>query len=557
MADDLPIILTIAGAQPQSPAALRAALVAGVEAVNPGVTLSLEGSLLEDVTSTDVGAIALIDQARVELINSLTPFGANAFLLNQLGQIYGVPLGQASNTSVYVVFTGPPGLVIAKGFTVSDGSFQYVLRNGGIIKSDGQSAPLYALATQSGSWVVPSGTVTQLVTAKPPGVTLTVVNPEAGLSGNGSETATSYRSRVLQAGLAASQGMSRYLKTLLGNVTGVQTRLVAAQMQVGGGWKIIVGGGDPYEVAYAIYTSLFDISTLVGSTLFIEDITADDPGLVTTFLNHGYDVGQDITITDVDPSDFDGDYAVYSVPSEKTFELGTNFAAQNLTGLSWGSGGGGTVTATTAVNHGIPVGSSFTIANCVPTEYNGTHVAISGTATTTLKWALTPDPGIQTTLGQLEAGIAKFDAGALSPYVSGGQVDPDLRNAEVSITDWPDTYIIPIVIPPLQTVTLALLWNTTSTNLVAPAAVAQLGAPALAAYINSITVGQPINLFQLQSVFKAAIASVLQPELVTRMVFTVAINGIGTPVDSGTGIFEGDPESYFFAEASGMSITQG
>lgn len=46
-------------------------------------------------------------------------------------------------------------------------------------------------------------------------------------------------------------------------------------------------------------------------------------------------------------------------------------------------------TITTAANHGIAVGQTFTISGVTGAAYNGTFVAISGTATTALKYAST------------------------------------------------------------------------------------------------------------------------------------------------------------------------
>ena len=80
--------------------------------------------------------------------------------------------------------------------------------------------------TFRGSWAVPAGTVSQLVTSVPSGIALTVTNPEPGTPGVATgETEANFRARVLQAGLAASQGMARYLKTLLGQVAGVQPQV--------------------------------------------------------------------------------------------------------------------------------------------------------------------------------------------------------------------------------------------------------------------------------------------------------------------------------------------
>ena len=99
--------------------------------------------------------------------------------------------------------------------------------------------------------------------------------------------------------------------------------------------------------------------------------------------------------------------------------------------------------------------------------------------------------------------------------------------------------------------------NTTSTNYVSPTAVAQLGQPAIVNYINSIYVGQPINLFELQNVSQIAIAGIIPPTLLSRMVFTVEINGYEVSPESGTGLYYGDPESYFETSNAQVVITQG
>ena len=276
-----PLNITTAGVQPTPPAVLLAQLILLVTATNPGYTANLPGSLIEDISSTDVGALIVCDQARVELLNSLTALGSNAFLLAQLGQMLGIPIGTQTNTSVYCVFSdaSAPGQPVAQGFLVSDGTYQYTVQDGGILDSSGNSPPLYCVATVQGSWAVPPGTVTQIVTSPPPGITFTVTNPNAGIPGVASgETQASYQARVFQGNLAASQGMTRYLKTLLGQVSGVQQRLISAISQPGGGWLIMVGGGDPYEVANAIFQSLFDVSTLVGSTIRVTAVSNASPG---------------------------------------------------------------------------------------------------------------------------------------------------------------------------------------------------------------------------------------------------------------------------------------
>lgn len=474
MSGILPVVLGPDGMIPSAPAVLHQQLLDAVALLSPGYEGRLPGSLVEDITSTDVGALVICDQARVEVVNSLTPRGANAFLLNQLGQIYGIFPGLPTNTSAFVVFSGTIGYVIAKGFTVSDGQNQYILPDGGVIGAGNISLPLLAVSTTLGPFAVPPNTVTTLVTSVPGTVTLSVTNPLAGTPATDAETESAYRVRVLQAGLVAAQGMPRLVRTALAAVPGVIARLISVRA-MGTAWEVICGGsGDPYQIGYAIFTSLFDITTLVGSTIHVTGITQANPGVVTTDLNHGYVTGQ------------------------------TGVQINGALGM-------------TAVN-----GVNYTI-----TVIDQKHFSI----------------GVNTT--------------GFGAWTSGGVVTPNFRNISVNISDYPDTYTVPFVTPPLQTVTMNVTWNTSSPNFVSPLGVAQLSQPALADYINSIAVGFPINLYQLEVTFRNAITVILSPDLLTRMVFSVSINGVVTTPAVGTGIIAGDPESFFSIVLTDIIVNQG
>ena len=295
----------------------------------------------------------------------------------------------------------------------------------------------------------------------------------AGIPSQSAQSEESYRVDVLEAGLAVSGGVQTMLKTLLKKVSGVQSRLISViQLPANAGWEIIIGGGDPYLVAYAIYAAGIDLSSLVGSTLSISSITKANPGVATTSLNHGHVTGDIINITGSNPSSYNVAGAVITVIDQKTFSYGVN-----------------------------------------------------------------------------TTGFAN--------YVSGAVLTPNNRNISVSITDFPDSYNIPYVTPPQQTVSISLTWNTSAPNFVSQNAVAQAGAPELANYINSIVVSQPINIFQMEQVFKASIADILDPNFVTRMIFAVTINGVLTAATVGTGIVQGDPESYFFTTSASINIVQG
>ncbi|MBU9228200.1 baseplate J/gp47 family protein [Burkholderia multivorans] len=320
--------MTAAGPVATDPTTLRQNLIDGVAAEVPDYTANLPGSLIEDVASTDVGALTTIDQARVEAVNSVTPYGANAFVLAQLGAQFGVPQGTSANGNVYVVFTGPAGYVLPPGFVVGDGTNQYALQDGGVILSTGQSAQLYAVATNSGTFAIPANTVNQIITSLPSEYAglITVTNPQAGVSASSAESPQTYRGRVLQAGQVASVGTPAFLKTLLGKITGVQQRLVSIN-QVTGGWQIVCGGGDAYAVAAAILQGAGDIALLKGSQLGITGMTAANPVVVQTNLSSGYTAGQTFTVAGATPSAFNRTYTVASVSGNSitTTTNGTGF----------------------------------------------------------------------------------------------------------------------------------------------------------------------------------------------------------------------------------------
>lgn len=396
-------LITSAGAISATPDALNAQLLAGAIARAPGLTADLPGSLIEDMSSTATGALIVQDQASVDLINSISPLTANEFILEQLGLVYGVRPGLGSNTSVFVTFHGSPGFVVNIGFIVSDGTHQYIVQDPAIISGPGPvgaSAPTFCVAVDPGTWAVPPGSVTVLITSVPADFTLTCTNNATGVPGGDPQTIPQYQAQVIQAGQAISTGVSTLVKTALQNVFGVQARLIAFR-QTGGGWQVIVGGGDPYQVANAIFQSMFNILDLVGAA----------------------------------------------------------------------------------------------------------------------------------TLGATET---------------------------IAINDFPDTYSIVYVVPAQATVGIVCTWETVaSANFVSPAIVTSLAQPALVDYINSIAVGQPISVLQLQDTFILAVKDSIPESAISVLTFIVTINDVIINPPTGGVLISGDPESFFFTASANVAIVQG
>lgn len=467
--------MTTQGLQPAAPADLRARLITLVAASNPDYTANLPGSLIEDISSTDTFALVVSDSFLVDLVNSVTPYAANPYLLNQLGILYGVDHQPITNTAVYVVFSGTPGYVVGQGFVVGDGTYQYVCQTGGIVGMDGNTLPIYCLATQEGAWPVAANTVVQMITSVPANVSLVVTNPVSGIPSQSGEPISIYRERCFTAGLAASTGMARFLKTLLANVPGVQTRLVSVQEQEDlEAFTIIVGGGDPYQIAYAIWCADFYTPGLTGAIIRVAGISNTNPVVVTT-----------------------------------------------------------------ADNHNLTTGDVEVISGNVGFPYIN-------------------DKPFSITVTSLKTFTIPVDGTQYGTWQYGGVVTPNPINELVSVSDYPDSFAIPFVIPPQELVNIVVTWVTDSPNYVSASAIAQAASPAIIEYINSIPAGTtPINLNVLNEVFIDSVANILAGELIIDIQWAISVSGVGTFPAGGTQVIYGDRYSYFYTDSSQVSVIQG
>lgn len=296
---DLNVIYDSSGPVPQTAQDLRDLLVSVATQLAPGLTTELPGSLIEDMASTAAGAVLVADQARVDLINSVGPLTANLELLTLLSQQYGVPFQKtAGSTTAPVVFTGPPGFLIPKGFIVSDGTHQYAMNDPVIIRANGTSASSTATGTTTGTWSAPPNTITTIITSIPNTVTLTVTNPVAATPAGQAETNAQFRARVWDAGMATVQGYGAFIRTALSRVENIDARQVSV-IQNGDKWVVLCGGGDVYDMAAAVLVSAGDITRISASSLNVTGITNANPAVVSTDITHGYATGQTVLINGV------------------------------------------------------------------------------------------------------------------------------------------------------------------------------------------------------------------------------------------------------------------
>jgi hypothetical protein len=329
--------VTSAGIEPTPISTIHDDIISQATAIAPGLTATLPASLIDDVASTGAAAAALTNQAAVDIVNSLAATGANMIVLNNLAQQTGIPAQQTSSyTSVTIQFTGPAGFMINAGFLVSDGSYQYQVLDAAIIPTSGILTGVTAQATETGSWAVPAGTVTTIITSLPDSIILTVTNPTAGTQAQGSETNGEFRQRVLEATAQTGVGTPNYLRTQLTSVANVTARLVRTIPATGGFIVMCGGSGDPYSIAGAIYNSVLNPANIIASTLNITGITQANPGVITTANTHGFSSGQVINITGIVGMTALNNVALtIAVIDAHNFSIGVNTTSYS----AWVSGG--------------------------------------------------------------------------------------------------------------------------------------------------------------------------------------------------------------------------
>ena len=181
----------------------------------------------------------------------------------------------------------------------SDGTYQYVTQAAGVIGSIGTSASVYAVANTTGTWAVPAFSINSIVSSVPTGITLTVTNPTSGIPSTSVQSPEDYRAQVLQAGLTTATGTPNAIEANLDLVPGVVPSLVSIIQNTyysPNRWEVIVGGGDPYEVANAIYQSCGDPNTLCGSVMQVLTVGTGTTTTITTNLVTGFTAGESIKI---------------------------------------------------------------------------------------------------------------------------------------------------------------------------------------------------------------------------------------------------------------------
>nr|MBW5853283.1 hypothetical protein [Yersinia enterocolitica]MBW5879483.1 hypothetical protein [Yersinia enterocolitica] len=124
----------------------------------------------------------------------------------------------------------------------------------------------------------------------------------------------------------------------------------------------------------------------------------------------------------------------------------------------------------------------------------------------------------------------------------------------VSLTVSPDVYQIPYVIPTSQNVIVIITWNTVSESYVDPAGISLAVQQNVADYINAIEIGNPINLLQIQDIFRDSVKQLVDASLISMIDVQIGINGNIVSPTTGSSLVYGDTYAYFTTITSQIQV---
>ena len=198
----------------------------------------------------------------VNVMNGISPAYANEFIISQLGQAFGLKRKDKALQTVTLEWRGLAGVIIPEGSQAGseDGQYIFSTTEQAIIKADGV-AIVNAEADDYYDKIIEANKLNVLITDILN--VESVNNPNASSEPIEEESLTDYRSRVQNRCLANRSGTIATLNDNLLKVQGVSSRLITyrTDTEIKEDYKlntleIVVGGGEDYQVAEAIFNSI-------------------------------------------------------------------------------------------------------------------------------------------------------------------------------------------------------------------------------------------------------------------------------------------------------------
>lgn len=223
---------------------------------------SLPSGLDNNLIDESVILISQIQDMLVDTMNCISPAYANDFIIKQLGSAFGLEMKDRQLSKTTITFNGTPATFIPKGVKVKnvEGSQVFTTIENGIIQGNG-SINLTCEGEDYYTTPAKANTLTVLVNQIVGVDSCTNANDVA--ESTATETIKEYRERFQLKAMANRTGTSATVQTNLLKVDGVVKRLLAVRgRQIEEESKklavveVVVGGGDDYAVANAIFNSV-------------------------------------------------------------------------------------------------------------------------------------------------------------------------------------------------------------------------------------------------------------------------------------------------------------
>ncbi|MCZ9850163.1 baseplate J/gp47 family protein [Brachyspira hyodysenteriae] len=231
----------------------------------------LPSGIQNNLLDESVLDIVEIQDMLANVMNSISPSYANDFIVRELGEAFGLKIKDQALPNTTITFYGLAGVIIPEGLEVgnADGSKKFITTKSDIINATGQVS-IYCEGADYYDTPTPANTLNILLNQVLNVTSCTNLND--AVETTPAETISEFRSRFQTRALANRSGTVATLDNALKEIEGTVDRLCtykASQIVEEGVSKavleIIVGGGDDYSVALAIFNSILYPDILVSN----------------------------------------------------------------------------------------------------------------------------------------------------------------------------------------------------------------------------------------------------------------------------------------------------
>lgn len=223
---------------------------------------NLPSGIQNNLLDESVIVISEIQDMLSNVMNSVSPLYANNFMVLELGEAFGLKIKDKTLPNTTITFYGLAGVVIPEGLEISneDSSKKFVTTKSDIINASGQVS-IYCEGADYYNTPTPANTLTVMLNQVLNVTSCTNLND--AVETTPAEPISEFRTRFQNRALANRSGTVATLNDELKKVEGTVDRLCtykASQIVEEGVSKavleVIVGGGDDYQVALAIFNSV-------------------------------------------------------------------------------------------------------------------------------------------------------------------------------------------------------------------------------------------------------------------------------------------------------------